>query len=582
MIHSVRCDKPSFKNIEFKPGFNVVLAERTKESTKKDSRNGLGKSTLIEIIHFCLGGNKGETLSKSAVDNWSFTLEFDLGKKKISATRNTKEQSKIIISGDCSEWPIKPERDRKTGELIISARDWTKVLGVLMFGLQLNYPDMEYVPTFRSLMSYFVRRNGTRGGFLNPFQQYKNQLEWDKQVNNAFLLGLNWEYASKWQVIKDRIDVINQIKKEAKTGILANLMGTIGELEALKIRLESQAAQEGEELASFKVHPQYKKIEEEANELTSKNHELINTDIIDKKMLEYYEASLKEEVEAKHEEVTKMYKEAGVILPSSLTKRIDDVLAFHKQVVINRKEFLKTEIERLERDIAEREQQIATITTQRAELLQILQKHGALDELTKLQNKHQKTIADVKDVNIRLENLKKFEQGENAIVVEQAVLQQQASTDLSERKSQRELAILLFNSNSKALYAAPGTLSIDVSKTGYKFNVTIERSGSFGIGNMKIFCYDLVLAQIWAKKAKSPIFLIHDSFLFADVDERQKALSLELAAKESKTCGFQYICTLNSDTLPRKDFNKDFNFDQYVRKTVTDAKDDGGLLGIRF
>ncbi|GAG42014.1 unnamed protein product, partial [marine sediment metagenome] len=33
MIHSVRCDKKSFKTVEFTPGFNVVLADRTKEST---------------------------------------------------------------------------------------------------------------------------------------------------------------------------------------------------------------------------------------------------------------------------------------------------------------------------------------------------------------------------------------------------------------------------------------------------------------------------------------------------------------------------------------------------------------------
>lgn len=62
MIYSISCDQPSCKAIEFKPGFNVILAERTKEATNRDSRNGLGKSTLIEIIHFCLGGNKGETL----------------------------------------------------------------------------------------------------------------------------------------------------------------------------------------------------------------------------------------------------------------------------------------------------------------------------------------------------------------------------------------------------------------------------------------------------------------------------------------------------------------------------------------
>jgi len=35
-------------------------------------------------------------------------------------------------------------------------------------------------------------------------------------------------------------------------------------------------------------------------------------------------------------------------------------------------------------------------------------------------------------------------------------------------------------------------------------------------------------------KSEIPMFLIHDSILFADVDERQKALALELAAKESE------------------------------------------------
>jgi len=36
-----------------------------------------------------------------------------------------------------------------------------------------------------------------------------------------------------------------------------------------------------------------------------------------------------------------------------------------------------------------------------------------------------------------------------------------------------------------------------------------------------------------------PGFLVHDSTLFADVDERQKAQALELAAREASTKGFQ-------------------------------------------
>lgn len=153
MIYSVKSDQPSFKTIDLKPGFNVILAERTKESKKKDSRNGLGKSTLIEIIHFCLGANKGETLSKKELDDWSFTIDLDIAGKKYSVTRNTSKQNKIIIGGDCSGWPIPPDADLETGTKVLSKNDWNKTLGVLMFGLKPSYNTMKYVPTFRSLIS---------------------------------------------------------------------------------------------------------------------------------------------------------------------------------------------------------------------------------------------------------------------------------------------------------------------------------------------------------------------------------------------------------------------------------------------
>ncbi len=78
MIRAVRCDKPSFKTVEFKNGFNVVLADRTSESSEKDSRNGLGKTTLIEIINFCLGStfNKNSPLRRKELENWAFSLDL--------------------------------------------------------------------------------------------------------------------------------------------------------------------------------------------------------------------------------------------------------------------------------------------------------------------------------------------------------------------------------------------------------------------------------------------------------------------------------------------------------------------------
>lgn len=581
MLLGVRCDKESFKEVQFTTGFNVVLAERTKESTIKDSRNGLGKTSLIQIIHFCLGGNPSRTLSNNKLADWTFTLDFEISRKKYSVSRNTTNYKNVIIEGDCGDWPIKPEVDKETGKQLMRMNDWRRALGVLIFGMQLTYME-EYAPTFRSCISYFARQDGERGGFLEPFSQYRNQKEWDRQVNNAFLLELDWACASKWQILKDRKKVLDQIKREAESGILQQLQGSIGELEAKKIRLEEETQKQQAELADFRVHPQYTRIEREANQLTSRIHDLANDNVSDRQLLGYYEKSIETEKEANLESVDAIYRQAGVVMPESVKRRLEEVREFHRQVAANRKDFLQSEIDRLKHILTERDDEIRTLSERRSELLSILRTHRALEEYTRLQQRNVTMISDLKDVTNRLENLKKFEQGKSAVKIDLELLQQQARVSLSERSKIKQEAISLFNSNSQFLYESSGTLSIDITPNGYAFKVNIEREGSHGINNMKIFCYDLMLAQIWAAKKVSPGLLIHDSILFADVDERQKALALELAAKESKNRGFQYICTMNSDGVPYKDFSREFDFDQYVRVRLTDKTEVGALFGIRF
>lgn len=113
MIKAVRCDQPSFREVRFEEGFNIILAERTQESTDKDSRNGVGKTLLVEIIHFCLGAqedpNKGLRIKE--LENWTFILDLILKGKEFTVYRNTRELAKVKIEGDFSDWPIKPKFD---------------------------------------------------------------------------------------------------------------------------------------------------------------------------------------------------------------------------------------------------------------------------------------------------------------------------------------------------------------------------------------------------------------------------------------------------------------------------------------
>jgi uncharacterized protein YydD (DUF2326 family) len=125
MIYAIRCDQPQFKNVEFQPGFNVVLAERSEQATAKDSRNGLGKTTLIDIIHFCLGGkaDKNNRVTAEPLKGWTFFLELYLRGKRYTVSRNTGDPRRVTLDGDFSDWPLKPKLNKDTGAMVMSNPD---------------------------------------------------------------------------------------------------------------------------------------------------------------------------------------------------------------------------------------------------------------------------------------------------------------------------------------------------------------------------------------------------------------------------------------------------------------------------
>lgn len=583
MIYAIRCDQPDFKDVEFLPGFNVVLAERSEQATEKDSRNGLGKTTLIDIVHFCLGGkaDSNNRVMAEPLKSWTFSLDLDLRGKRCTVSRNTAEPKRVILAGDFSDWPVKPKIHKDTGAMVMSNSDWSELLGWLMFELPQEADDRKYHPSFRSLITYFVRKG--RAAFSDPFVHEPKQLEWDKQIHNAYLLGLSTDHVSKAQEIRDRENTLKELKKAGEAGTLPDLLGTIGQLETDKVRLEQKVERTAEQLRTFRVHPQYQEIQDRADTLQSSTRKLNIDNAGDQAMHSFYEDSLREEQTVDNNKVAKLYSEAGVTLPELVLKRLEDVQTFHRQVVTNRRNFLQAEIARLARGMVTRNDEIRRLTEERASLLSVLQAHGALAEHSELQRLHGEDQAQLQRVLQRMETLKKVEQGKITLRIEQEQLILLTASDYEERRMVRERAIGLFNNFSEELYKRPGRLIIDVaSKGGFRFGVDIERKDSHGVEQMKVFCYDLVLVELWASHQVNAGFLIHDSNLFADVDERQKAQALELAARESDAKGFQYICCLNSDTLPINDFSKDFNIDQYVRLRLTDANESGGLLGIRF
>ena len=219
--------------------------------------------------------------------------------------------------------------------------------------------------------------------------------------------------------------------------------------------------------------------------------------------------------------------------------------AFHSQIIKNRKDFLQDEVDILKLVIKERIATVEQLSNKRAELLRILSTHGALEEFTALQTNSNDLRDKLGALKKEISNLRQIDKEGRDIKSGKTKLEKLTIEDYDNKREVWTEAIKIFGENSQALYNNPGNLIINTTKSGFKFNVSIARSSSTGIGKMKIFCFDLMILMLNREfnNGLDIDFLIHDSIIFDGVDSRQRALALEKIVSVSKTSDIQYICT---------------------------------------
>ena len=355
MIHRLSANRPSFHTVTFKTGLNVILAERSEDSTKKDTRNGVGKSTLIEIIDFCLGASvskgKGKGLSIEPLKGWEFTLEITLAGNRVKVTRAIDNPNRFVIDGSTKGWIDQPDPDSNSGECIFKPDRWKALLGWALFDIPNLDESHKYKPSFRSLISYFIRSDVE--SYNDPFKHISHQQPWNMQLHVGFLLGLNWENASKWQVLKDRENGIKALKAAIKTGAIEGILGSIGDLETQLIQIENQTNASERALQTFKIHSQYESVQRDADRLTKSIHDLVNRNVVENRRLARYEESVKDEAPPSDTSLEELYEESGLVFRDTVKQTLEKARNFHHKIISNRRNFLEREIESIRETIKE-------------------------------------------------------------------------------------------------------------------------------------------------------------------------------------------------------------------------------------
>ena len=185
-------DNPGFKTVRFNPqGISLIVGKQANPEKKEQRKtyNGVGKSLVVELVHFCLGAGPNKALEQK-IPNWEFTLEFEIEERIHRVQRNTSQQNEMVWNG--KKW---------------SRKNFSLALGRSLFYLD----DTISFLTFRGLISRFVRRNKKNYAAFNDYvvkeQPYANLL------CNSYLLGLDVERNKKKYELKKELDNTKKLKK---------------------------------------------------------------------------------------------------------------------------------------------------------------------------------------------------------------------------------------------------------------------------------------------------------------------------------------------------------------------------------
>jgi uncharacterized protein YydD (DUF2326 family) len=590
MINSISSSIPTFKRLDFHTGLNILLADTTSASTEKQTRNSVGKTNLIEIIHFLLGSDadKNSLFKKPDIVNHSFTATLTIDQIQVQVTRSGSDEKKILLSEEGSELlGVAMHRDDETGIRYVSVDEWRDFLGNKWFRLPRNRAGTEfegaYAPTFRSLVSYFVRRRKS-GGYTTIEKQNANQQPWDWQVNLSYLLDLGWQTPRQIQDLRARRKTLQALRKAINDGELGAMFRTSAEIRPEMARTEERIARFKAQIGDFRVLESYRESATEVARLKAEMSELTLDLASVKETIDYLSRSIREEKPAAYADVERLYEAAGVELPGVALRRFEAVRAFQNSVIENRRKYLHQQIQDSENIKNNIESRLAVCDGRKSKLLKTLEGKGAFEDLMHLHEELARATSHAETLASQLQNASILENNVAQQKRESADLEIRLQEDHAAHEDSIKAATVKVDAAINALYDdRTGNLIITATKNGPQISIEIQGGGNQGgIDMMKIFCFDSMLFDITSERLSGTKFLVHDSHLFDGVDARQVQASINFATKLANKHSAQYIVTMNSDDFNRAGLSEDKIVNAGVLGVRLTDDEAGGLFGFRF
>lgn len=544
----IECDTHTIRNIVFHKGVNFIVDESKLSASEHATGNNIGKTTVLRLINFCLGGSeKSIYQSKEFKTNINEKVRKFLIEREVKITLTLKENLDELMSRE-----VKIVRNFLSGSKKLLEINDEKVK-VKDLDLELKKHIFEFdeeKPTFNQIKAKNIRDDAERlENTIKVLGSFAKLEEYEALY--LFWLGVEYPDAEKKRILIEKRNLEDRIYQrlvsedsESKIQQFISIINhEIEDLENLRNEVNR--------------NPNYKEELDKVNETRSLLNNLysehsrlsLRKDLIVESFKELEKSIVTDESKI----ISELYKQAKIFIPN-LERSYTETVRFHNEMIAEKIDFIFQEIPDIENKIAALNSRIQTTNAKEVKLSEKLEKKDKSLELMEI----------LTEINLRHEDKGRLIEKEKQILSSKKILKYidrklgEINDSLSnlDKKIQKRISEfnIFFSEISYNLYGERFALSAsyekkkDTEQYFYKLHID-SLDGQTGTGKKKgeIAAFDISYIKFADKMKISCLhFILHDQIEI--VDDNQ----ISVLVKEAINANCQFIAPILRDKLPGK------------------------------
>lgn len=529
------------REINFHKGLNLIVDESEAQITG----NNVGKTTVLRLIDFCLGGEAKIIYADPENNKNEYALVKDfLIKNKViitlvlgSSFENDEED--IVIRRN---FLTRKEIIREINEETLTADEFENKLSELIL------PELkEPKPTFRQVISHNIRYSDTSvSNTLKTLNKYTTDAEYETLY--LYLFGCHFEAGNDRQKILEGIKAENTYKSRLEKTQSRNEYEVI--LEWVNSEIEDLNKKKSELNINENFEADLNALNDVKYTVNSLSSEIATLNLRRNIILDAKNDFESQQSNIDTDMLSSIYQQASALIPN-LQKKFEDLVEYHNQMLIQKIKFITQDLPALTNKIAQKNKELErTLAEERIlsekitqsdtfeELEEIIKE---LNDLFKRKGEYENIINQISEVETNISNLNK-----DLKEIDDQLFSQDFEVVV---KGQLKKFNRFFAQVSNLLYGEQYAIThkIETNKQGqklYKFS-SFNVNHSSGKKQGEISCFDIAYT-LFADEEK--ISCLH--FLLNDKKELVHDNQLIKIAEVVNHANIQFVASILKDKLP--------------------------------